>query len=51
MPTGRRPQESPRSRCADNIRNEINVRSWINSTRDWNYWKAFVNVALNLLVQ
>ena len=28
----------------------INVGNWVDSAQDGNYWRAFVNAALNLLV-
>ena len=28
----------------------INMRNWVDSTQDRDYWKAFVNAALNLWV-
>ena len=29
---------------------DINGGNWIDSAQDWNYWRALVNVALNLRV-
>ena len=54
-PSGRRPLGSPRRRWEDNIRMDleemdINVGNWVDSTQDRNYWRALVNVALNLRV-
>ena len=28
----------------------IDTRNWVDSVHDWEYWRAFVNVALNLRV-
>ena len=28
----------------------INAGNWVDSTQDWNYWRALVNTALNLRV-
>ena len=54
-PIGKRPLGRPRRRWEDNIRidlNEtgINMRYWINSDQDRNYWRALVNAGLNLRV-
>ena len=51
---GKRPLGKPRHRWEDNIRMDleemgINAGNWVDSTQDRNYWKALVNVALNLL--
>ena len=45
----------PRSRWEDNIRMDleeigINAGNWVDSDQDRNYWRALVNVALNLRV-
>ena len=42
-------------RWEDNIKMDlkeigVNMRSWIVSTQDRDYWRALVNAALNLLV-
>ena len=53
-PTGKRPLGRPRHRCEDNIRMNleigINVGNWVDSAQDRDYWRALVNVALNLRV-
>ena len=55
QPTGMRPLRRPRRRWEDNIRLDleeisINAGNWVNSAQDKNYWRALVNVALNLRV-
>ena len=50
-PTGRR----PRRRWEDNIRMDleeigINAGNWVDSAQDWDYWRALVNVPLNLQI-
>ena len=52
-PTGKRPLGRPRHRWEDNIRMDleergINAGHWVDSAQDRNYWRALVNVALNL---
>ena len=52
-PTGKRPLGRPRHRWEDNIRMDleeigINAGNWVDSAQDRNYWRALVNVALNL---
>ena len=52
-PTGKRPLGRPRHRWEDNIRMDfkeigVNTRNWVESDQD--YWKALVNVTLNLRV-
>ena len=47
--------ERPRHRWEDNIRMDleevgINVGNLVDSAQDRNYWRALVNVALNLRV-
>ena len=47
--------ELVRHRLEENIRTDlkeigINTRSWVDSAKDRDYWKALVNVALNLRV-
>ena len=54
-PTGKRPLGRPRRRWEDNIRMDleeigINVGNRVDSAQDRNYWRALVNVALNLRV-
>ena len=54
-PTGKNPSGRPRHRREDNIRmylKEIGVdtRNWVDSAQDRDYWRALLNVALNLRV-
>ena len=54
-PTGKRPLGKPRRRWEDNIRMDleelgINAENWVDSPQDREYWRALVNVALNLRV-
>jgi hypothetical protein len=54
-PTGKRPLRRPRHRWEDNIRMEIeemgiNMRNWVDLAQDSYYWRALVNVTLNLRV-
>ena len=54
-PTGKRPLVRPRRRWEDNIRIDleqirINADNWVDSAQDRDYWRALVNVALNLRV-
>ena len=54
-PIGKRPLGRPRSRWEDDIRMDleeigINTGNWVDSVQDRNYWRALVNVALNLRV-
>ena len=42
-PTGKKPLERPRHTWEDNISTElkgmcVNVRNWVDSTQDMNYW-------------
>jgi hypothetical protein len=49
MPTGKRPLESPRDNNRMDLREVgVNMRNWVDSTQDRDYWRALVNVALNL---
>ena len=53
--TGKRSLGRPRHSWEDNIRMDpyeigINMRNWVDSAQDRDYWGAFVNVALNLQV-
>ena len=50
-PAGKRPLGKPRCRWEDNIRMNpieigINMRNWVDSTEDRDYWRALVNAAL-----
>ena len=54
-PIGKRPLGRPRRRWEDNIIKDleeidINAGNWVDSAQDSNYWRALVNVALNLQV-
>ena len=54
-PTGKRPLGRPRRRWEDNIRMDledigISAGNWVDSAQDRNYWRALVNVAMNLRV-
>ena len=52
---GKRPLGRPRRKWDDNIKIDlkeisINMRNWVDSAQDRDYWRALVNVALNLWV-
>ena len=54
-PTGKTPLRRPRRKWDDNIRMDleeigINAGNWVDSAQDSDYWRALVNVALNLRV-
>ena len=54
-PTGKRRLGKPRHRWEDNIRMDLNeigihTRNWVNLVEDKDYWRARVNVALNLRI-
>ena len=54
-PTGKRPLGRLRRRWEDNIRMDlkeigINMRNWVDSAEDRDYWTVLVNAALNLRV-
>ena len=54
-PTGKGPLGGPRSRWEGNITMYlkeigINKRNWVDSALERDYWRAFVNAALNLRV-
>ena len=53
--TGRIPLGRPRRRWEINVRMNpkeivVNMRNWIDSAQDRDYWRTFVNAALNLRV-
>ena len=55
--TGKRPIGRPRYRWEDNVRMDltvreigVNVRDWVDSAQDRDYWRALVNVVLSVLV-
>ena len=57
-PTGKRQLGRPRRRWEDNIRMgfkeiQLGINTWncVDSSQDWDYWRALVNSALNLQVQ
>jgi hypothetical protein len=52
-PIGKRSLGRPRRRWEDNIRMDLkeistNMRNWVDSAQDRDYWRALVNEALNL---
>ena len=52
-PTGKRPLGRPWRRWEDNLRMDlieigINTRNWVDAAQVRDYWRALVNVALNL---
>ena len=54
-PTETRPLGRPRRGWEDNIRIDlkeisINMRNWVDSTQDRNYWRALGNLALKIRV-
>ena len=54
-PTGKRSLGMPNLRWEDNIRMDlkemgINTRNWVDSAHNRDYWRVFVNAALNLWV-
>ena len=54
-PTRKRQLGRRRRRWEDNVRMDleeigINAGNWVDSAQDKDYWRAFVNAALNLLV-
>ena len=54
-PTGKRSLGRPRRTWEDNIRMDleeinINAGNWVDWAQDRDYWRALVNVALNLRV-
>ena len=53
--TGMRPLGRPSRRWEDNIRIDlkeicINMRNWVDSAQERDYWRALVNAALNFQV-
>ena len=51
--TGKRPLEKTRRRWEDNIRMDleemsINAGNWVDSAQDRDYWRALVNLTLNI---
>ena len=53
--TEKRPLGRPRRKWEDNIRMDlkeigVNTRNWVDLAQDSDYWRAFVNVALNLRI-
>ena len=53
--TGKRPLGKPKCRWVDNIRMDdkeicVNMRNWVHSKQDRDYWRVLVNVALNFRV-
>ena len=54
-PTGKRPLGRPRHRLEDMLEMDlkeilINMRNWVDSAQDRDYWRALVEVALELHV-
>ena len=54
-PTGKIPLGRPRHSWEDNMRIDlkeigINMRNWVGSAQDRDYWRDLVNAALNLWV-
>jgi hypothetical protein len=54
-PTGKRPLGRPGLKWEEHIRMDLkeigmNTRNWVDSAQDRDYWRAHVNVALNLRV-
>ena len=54
-PTGKRPLGKPRPIWEDSIRMDHketgnNTRNWVVSAEDMDYWRVFVNAALDLQV-
>ena len=47
---GNIPLGRPRCRWEDLEEIDINAGNWVDSAQDRNYWRALVNVALNLWV-
>ena len=54
-PTRKRPLGSSTRRWKDNIRMHlkeigVNMRNWVDSTQERDYWRALVNAALNVRI-